>query len=206
LVIHKERIMKPIVSIALVLGLAGAAVVSAQTGTPPPDRPTQERPPAPADVVVAEKTTVTAKVAAVDPTQRTLTLQGPDGTEATIKVPEDVPNFDKIQVGDTVVADYLQTVAVAIQKAGAPAPRQEKIVEVAPPDHTPAAIEVDTIETTARVDAIDPNKRTVTLRGPDGTPQTITISPAVEGLRDIKPGDQIVIRRTEAVALAVTPS
>jgi hypothetical protein len=59
---------------------------------------------APGKVGGAATTEITAKVIAVDPAQRTVTLQGASGKTRTIEVGDQVRNLDQIKVGDTVHA------------------------------------------------------------------------------------------------------
>jgi hypothetical protein len=56
---------------------------------------------------------------------------------------------------------------------------------------------------TAKVEAIDPQKRTVTLRGPQGNAVTLKVDEQVQKLDQVKAGDELVVRHTEAVAIAV---
>lgn len=158
----------------------------------------------PGNVVMAEKTTVTATVKAIDKANRLVTLQTPDGRTETIQVPEEARNFDRIKIGDKVTIDYLQTVAVAIRKAGEPKPPSTRAtVEVAPKGEKPSGKVVKTHEMTATVEAVDPAKHTVTLKGPEGNSQTIAVDPQVQ-LEKINVGDKVDIQYTEATALKVT--
>jgi hypothetical protein len=43
----------------------------------------------------------------------------------------------------------------------------------------------------------------VTLEGPEGKTKTIKVDPRVKRLREVKVGDELVIRHTEAVAIAL---
>ena len=61
---------------------------------------------------------------------------------------------------------------------------------------------VETVEVTAKVEAVDPAKRTVTLRGPEGGVRTIKVDERVRRLEEVKPGDEVVVRHTEALAIA----
>jgi hypothetical protein len=61
----------------------------------------------------------------------------------------------------------------------------------------------DTVEVTARVEAVDQAARTVTLKGPAGNVRTFKVDPSVERLKDVKVGDDVVLRYTEALAIAV---
>ena len=158
----------------------------------------------PGNVVMAEKTTVTAEVKSIDKANRLVTLQTPDGQTRTIEVPEEARNFDQIKVGDKVTIDYLQTVAVAIRKAGAPKPPSERAtVEVAPKGEKPSGKIVKTHEMTANVEAVDAAKHTVTLKGPAGNSQTLSVDPRVQ-LEKINVGDKVDVQYTEALALKVT--
>ena len=64
--------------------------------------------------------TKTAKVTAVDPAKRTVTLVNPDGITNTYELGKKVRNFDQIKVGDEVKATLLEAVAVAVSKSSAP--------------------------------------------------------------------------------------
>ena len=61
------------------------------------------------------------------------------------------------------------------------------------------------MEVNANVEKIDYQKRLITLKGPEGNVRTLKVDPRVKRLNEIKVGDDIVLRRTEAVALDVTP-
>ncbi|HZR47854.1 MAG TPA: hypothetical protein VFA47_14180 [Candidatus Manganitrophaceae bacterium] len=179
--------------IALLLGLGGLSQAA--------DRGTAA---APGNVVVAEKTTVTAEVKSIDKANRLVTLQAPDGQTRTIQVPEEARNFDQIKVGDKVTIDYLQTVAVSVRKAGEPKPPSARAtVEVAPKGEKPSGKVVKTHEITANVEAVDPAKHTVKLKGPEGNSQTFSVDPQVQ-LDKINVGDKVDVQYTEAIALKVT--
>ena len=192
-------------SIILMVALGSAtaaAPVHAQTapGQSPaasvPDRP---------GVVYADRTRTTATVEAVDTDKRTVTLKGAGGRTVILKVPPEARNFDQIRVGDKVAAEYIDAVAIFVRKSDAPpAAGQTMKVTVAPKGEKPAGMVVDTIEVTARVEAIDPATRTVTLRGPDGGTKTIKVDERVQRLDEVKPGDEVVVRHTEALAIAVS--
>src|SRR5689334_10819583 len=57
-------------------------------------------------VVIANISTLNATVTAVDKADRVVTLRGDDGREQTIKCGPEVRNFDQIEVGDRVAAQY----------------------------------------------------------------------------------------------------
>ncbi|HEY2586567.1 MAG TPA: hypothetical protein VGI81_12455 [Tepidisphaeraceae bacterium] len=63
------------------------------------------------------------------------------------------------------------------------------------------AMTVDAATTTATVTAIDPAKRTVTLRGGDGPEVTVTCGPEVRNFDQIKVGDQVKATVTQSLAV-----
>jgi hypothetical protein len=179
---------------------AAAAPVHAQTapGQSPaasvPDRP---------GVVYGDRMRTTATVEAIDKAGRTVTLKGAGGRTVTLKAPPEARNFDQLEVGDKVAAKYIDAVAIFVRKPGAPpAAGETHKVAVAPKGAKPAGMVVDTVEVTARVEAIDPATRTVTLRGPDGGTRTIKVDERVRRLDEVKAGDEVVVRHTEALAIA----
>ena len=58
--------------------------------------------------------TKTARVTAIDPAERTVTLVNPEGITNTYVLSKNVRNFDLIKVGDEVKAILLEAVAVAV--------------------------------------------------------------------------------------------
>ena len=73
-----------------------------------------------------------------------------------------------------------------------------------PSAQKPGVVVGDVVVVTATVEAVDKDKRTVTLKGPAGNVRTIKVDPRVKNLRQVKVGDELVIRHTEAVAIAVS--
>ena len=112
----------------------------------------------------------TATVTAIDPATRRITLTAPDGKQTTFVAGPEVRNFDQIQVGDQVKTTTTESVAVSLRPAGTPPSAGESsTVEVAPKGAKPGALMTDTTEVTAKIMAIDPKHRTVTLQFADGT-------------------------------------
>ena len=57
---------------------------------------------------------------------------------------------------------------------------------------------------TATVQAVDLEKRTVTLKDKDGRVATFDVAPEVVNLPQVKPGDRVDVSRYEAIAIDVT--
>ena len=148
---------------------------------------------------------VTASVEAVDAATRTVTLKGPEGRLLTVEAGQQVKNFDRIRVGDHVVARYQQAVSVELKKGGtAPVARVEgSMGGTAKPGTKPAAGVGHQISATADVIGVDPKTRTVTLRGPQRTIDVVVHDP--EQFKLVAVGDQVEAPYTEAVAVSVQP-
>jgi hypothetical protein len=126
---------------------------------------------APGKVAGAATTEITAKVIAVDPTQRTVTLQAASGKTRTIEVGDQVRNFDQIKVGDTVHAKYTQALALELKKGAATmgTPTEEGAITPPPaPGAKPGGTIARKVTAMTEVVAVDPARQMVTLRGPAG--------------------------------------
>src|SRR5262245_38280979 len=157
--------------------------------------------------VVAEGVSITATVEAIDYDKRTVDLKGPKGRVVTLKVGPEAKNFNQVKVGDRVTAKYFESTAIAVRKAGEPPFAEEtKAVQRAAPGGQPGGVAVETTEMTAKVEDIDYKARTVTLRGPQQKTATIKVDKSVKRFNEVKKGDEIVVRRTEALAIDVKPA
>ena len=160
---------------------------------------------APGKVVGATTTEMTAKVIAVDPAQRTVTLQGASGKTRTIEVGDQVHNFDQIKVGDTVHAKYTQALALELKKGAATmgTPTAEGAITPPPaPGAKPGGTIARKVTAMTEVVAVDPAKQMVTLRGPEGNEVDVNVQDPNQ-LKNIKKGDHVEVTYVEALAIAV---
>lgn len=143
------------------------------------------------------------KVTAVDYPRGTVSLQGRDGKVVTLNA-KYARNLDQVKVGDVVEAEYIEELAIYVRKADSPpGVTEEETVELAPKGAMPAGFVADTVQITANVEAINYQTRTVTLKGAEGTVRTVKVGEGVKNLDQVKVGDQVVLRITEAFAIAV---
>jgi hypothetical protein len=155
--------------------------------------------------VVAEVIALEATVEAIDYQKRTVTMKGPEGKTKTLTVGKEVKNFDQIKKGDKVKAEFIEEVALFVRKPTDPPDAAEaNVVGIAPKGKKPGMFTVNTAEITANVEAIDYKKRTVTLKGPEGNLVTFKVDKSAKRFKEVKKGDQVVLRYTEAFAIAVT--
>jgi len=188
------------------LWLLAAALIFAfvQTGMAAEAKKDAKKDAKPQGIVITETDQLKATVENVDATKRTVTLKGPRGNSVTLKADKSMANFDQIKKGDQVVATYFESVAVFVAKAGdKPGTGEVEVVKAAPKGDKPAVIVLDTVQETLAVTGIDYKKRKITLKWPDGKTKTVKIHKNVKGFDKIKKGDSIVVRLTEAVAVAV---
>lgn len=154
--------------------------------------------------IMVETVKATAKVTAIDAAKRMVTLEM-DGKSKTITCGPEVKNFDQIKVGDLLKVTFVEALAVYLQKAGAPAGGEEvKTVTLAPKGAKPGMLVTDTIVLKAKIDAVDTKKGTVTITTPDSKTKTMKVAKNnIKVLKDLKKGDDIVVRFTEALAVVV---
>lgn len=158
-------------------------------------------------VVRVETATITATVEGIDYDKRTVDLKGPRGNMVTLKVGPEAKNFKQIKTGDHVTAKYYRATAIYVRKPDEPPFAQGgSAVQLAAPGQKPGGVAVDTAEMTARVEDIDYKNRTVTLRGPQQKTVTLKVDKDVKRFNEVKKGDEIVVRHTEALAISVQPA
>jgi hypothetical protein len=154
--------------------------------------------------IMVETVKATAKVTAIDAAKRMVTLEM-DGKSKTITCGPEVKNFAQIKVGDLLKVTFVEALAVYLQKAGAPASGEEvKTVTLAPKGAKPGVLVTDTIVLKAKIDAVDAKKGAVTITTPDGKTKTMKVAKNnIKVLKDLKKGDDIVVRYTEALAVVI---
>jgi hypothetical protein len=195
--------MKLIRTITALLIVIGLVPLAAQAQSAPATQSAVTT--APGKVAGAATTEVTAKVTAIDPVQRTVTLLGASGNTRTIEVGDEVRNFGEIKVGDTVHAKYTQALALELKKGatGMAAPVEEQAITPAPPPGAkPGGTVARKVTATAEVIAVDPAKQMVTLRGPKGNEVDVEVHDPNQ-LKNINKGDHVQVTYVEAIAIAV---
>ena len=158
----------------------------------------------PGKAVTSRTMRITATVHAIDVPTRIVTLQHDMGGVETLKVGPAVKNLDKFAVGDTVVIDYEQGLALEFQPAGS---------EFVPPTEIAVGTRDDRgqisagtagagMRSTVTVVKIDAAKRLVTLQGPGGNLYKVKAGPKIQ-LEKLKVGDKLLATYVEAVAITL---
>jgi preprotein translocase subunit YajC len=158
-----------------------------------------------AEPVVTEAATVKATVQKVSTWRKQVTLKDADGNIIQMKFGDNAPDLSQFHKGDEVVANYFRSAAVMLAKPGqTPTGYMQEHYVVSPQDKSqPGGTVVNTIQTTATIEKIDPQKRQVVLKVPSGDTVKLTVDQRVQNLDQIKPGDEIVVRYTEAAGLSL---
>ena len=150
---------------------------------------------------VSRTTVASATVVEIDHEKHTALLQDKDGMQL-INVGPDAPNFGKIQVGDRVIAEVVESVRVAVEKS-ADAPAADVFETAQRNQDTPGAQKVTVSEATVRVEKINYDSRLLTLSGPDGKRMTIEAGPEIKRFNEIKQGDMIIMQTVKETIVRV---
>ncbi|HYP84250.1 hypothetical protein [Variovorax sp.] len=187
---------------ALTLSL-GAIATQAQAASPPAHKTVEL-----ADAKGGVQTvTVVGEITQVDVAQRVVSIKGPRGNIADLRVDPAVKNLAQVKVGDRVQLTYRVGVALALLKGGDEI-RQRVETEggaVAAPGEKPGAAAVAVTTVVANVEAVDKKKNIVTLKGPQGNLVDVVVRDA-QAIKDVKVGDQVAARVTESLAVQVKPA
>jgi len=178
-------------AVVLMLSLATGAFAQAIQGAAPPK------------VVKEMEAVMTATVVAIDLQTRIVTLKGEDGEVRDIKVGEEAVNLPQVKVGDLVTVKFYESIAVEVIKPGTAMGAGEKTAVVrAKPGEMPAGMVARQVSVTATITAIDKQKSTMTLKGPEGKLAVVKVQDPAN-LEKVKVGDELMITYTEALAISV---
>ena len=156
-----------------------------------------------APIVLKDKMSIKATVVAIDHQNRTVDLKGPQGNVVTLEVDEAVKRFDAMKVGDTVTADYYESVAFEVQKAGTPAGPDTMVRGGGKiTGDKPAGAVGDQTVTTVTVTAIDKAASAVSYRTSDGALKSMRVRHP-EYLDRVKVGDKVQVTHTAALMVSV---
>ena len=192
-----KNFRRVIVALVLVAGLTGLALAQEKDSAAKDATPGK---------VIVNVIKLSGTVKAVDQENKTVTVEGSGGKTITVDA-KNARNLDQVKVGDKVNLQYTEELALFLRKSDAPpSATQGDMVALAPKGQKPAGLMARTIELTGTVEFVDLKKRTVALKGPAGNVRTFHVDKAVKNFSQVKVGDQVVLRFTQAVALSVVKS
>jgi hypothetical protein len=140
---------------------------------------------------------VVAEVTALDPATRDITLAGPLGGEISATVDAQVKNLAQIKVGDMVELGYYESVTLSAHRKGVPGAPQDE-----PPGEAPQK------RATVRVLSVDVGRNLLVVEGANGKLFSTRLERPehVSGLATLRPGDNLEVVMTRAVAVSLTPA
>jgi hypothetical protein len=185
------------ISVALALGLGvGGAHAQSSGGAVIKESPGK--------VTMADTVRRTAKVVALDPSTRTLTLWGGQGRVVDLIASDEVRNFGQIRVGDDVTVVYTEALTLELKKSRGTlsASGRESALRAAP-GQKPAGALGQEVRVLADVVAVDRQNSTVALKGPRGNTVELKVGNPAH-LKRVKVGDQVEAVYAQAVAMTIT--
>lgn len=152
---------------------------------------------------------IEAVVDIIDYKSRELSLSTMQGESVTLVAGPEIRNFNQIQAGDRVVAEYLLAMAFEVRKPTAEELAASKnavaLAARAAPGAKPAAGAIGGVIKIATVESIDLTSQTVTLNGISPNSSTVVKAKYPENLTLVKAGDSVVITAVEGFATSVNP-
>ncbi|BDG05610.1 hypothetical protein [Anaeromyxobacter oryzae] len=148
--------------------------------------------------------TITAKVKTIDQKTRMVTLVGKDGSETTFKASEEARNLKQVKPGDVVTATLDQQLTLWLLAADQPAPELSVGSEVyrAPAGQKPGVMMTSDLGGVATVEAIAPDKSSVTLKGPRGNRVKLAVRDP-KNLEGVTVGTRVGFAYSETLAADV---
>jgi hypothetical protein len=134
---------------------------------------------------------------------RKVTLKDKDDNVVDLIVDERAKNLAQVKVGDQVVAKYYESVVVQLENPDTPTgvTTSETSTE-AKLGEKPSGTQSKQVTVVATIEAIDPNKTFIVLKGPEGKSQKFQVQDP-KNLEQVKVGDQLSITYTLALAISV---
>ncbi|NJD25309.1 MAG: hypothetical protein FIB06_07865 [Betaproteobacteria bacterium] len=166
--------------------------------------------PAPADkaipaMIVGGAIKAEAEVVAVDVKARKITLKGEEGTIQEIVVGKEMRNLPQVKVGDRVVAEYNQVVAMRLKKTpGLRVTEEREGGARAAAGEKPGVVLAKETHFVADVIAVDGKKSVVTIKGAKGRIVDLKVKDKAV-LKEIKVGDQVEGVYDQVLSLVVLP-
>jgi translation initiation factor IF-1 len=178
--------------------LAAAATLAAACSTTP------------APVTVSDTVSATAVVEAVDPATRRIRLKAADGRSMMVQAGPQVRNFDRVRAGDRVTVSYTEAIAAEVVAPGAATATAPAMSSQVTPSTSglPGGTGTVSLKGVVRVQSVDLANNAVDIVGLDGAVRRVKVvdPKAREFIRGLKPGDNVQLTFTEAVAVAVEPA
>lgn len=160
----------------------------------------------------SEAVTVQAKITAIDPANRSVTLAGASGNQVTVTAGSAV-RLEMLKVGDTVNAKYYRSVAFLVTPPaggdGTPTTNDQVTQVLARPVQAPGGLGIRTTQVQGTVVGIDLASSSVDVVNPSGGgvyTLHVTDPARIAMLGSLKVGDTITAVVSQVVAVSIEPA
>ncbi len=152
----------------------------------------------------SQSMTVSAVVEAIDHATRIVTVRKTDGESITFTASEEARNLDQVEIGDVLIAEYLETISIEVMENEGIEPDAIEASAIARTEEgqMPGVAAMDATVVIATVEEINIENNTFKLKGPDGE-VTEYVARVPENLKRSAVGDLVIITVSEAVAISV---
>jgi hypothetical protein len=160
----------------------------------------------------AEEVTLQAKITAIDPNTRAVTLKGPSGDSVNVTAGPLV-RIDLLQVGQTVNAKYYRSVAFLVNPPrggnGVPVSDAQFSQVTMQPVQAPGGVALRMVKVSGTVVAVDLSSNSIRLVNPSGGQvYTIDVTDPSRAamLPSLRVGDTISAVVSQVLAVSITPA
>jgi hypothetical protein len=144
-------------------------------------------------------------VKAINYTNHTVVLSRPGEEPMLLRIGPDAPNFNKVKVGDSLMTTTSESFIAYLVKPGvSPDSITNYLANTTPPDSQPGGVLIRNVDYHAKILVLDYASRLVVLQYGKDQARQVQVGPEVN-LQDLHVNDDVFIRSTEAMAIAVTP-
>ena len=154
-------------------------------------------------VSVAEVTTETFTIEAIDHAARVVTLKDKDGLMEDVLCGPEVQRFDALKVGDKVTFRYHESIVSSIHRPGSTPKEPMTGAITRNAGGKPGATIAQQMNLTVTIEAIDAAVPSATVKTADGRRMSFHIADK-KNLEGYKVGDKVEFTYTQAVAISVT--
>ena len=188
--------------VAALLVAAGLIAGSAIAADAPKAAPAEKLVPA---VILGGAVKAEAEVVAVDLKARKITLKGEEGSIQEVVVGKEMRNLPQVKVGDRVVAEYDQILAIKLKKgAGLRVTEEREGGARSAAGEKPGAVLVKETHFVADIIAIDAKKGVITIKGAKGRIFDLKVKDK-KNLAGVVVGDQVEGVYDQILSLIVLP-
>ena len=149
--------------------------------------------------------TLDATVSAIDKKAGKVTLKNDEGETKTFTLKKDAAEkLEAVEVGDTLTIQYVKSVSIEVLDENVDLGVDGAVISAdSAPGEKPAALAATEVSIVVSIEAIDLEKKLVTLKAKNGEVETVEpLNP--ENLKKVKVGERVKITYTEAIGYSVT--